>query len=204
MRVGNLVPLRWTQIDLHRRTVSLPADETKQRKRLVVPLSHAAIKALTDWGEDPILHYRVNRASDAFRMLTKCCKINNLRFHDLRPTAASRLRRNGVDIFTIMAIMGWSNMRMAARYQTIHRADKLKAIDQAAEVDAVPKAIALPAPSGGGVATIEAVAAQLGGASVAEIEELTAQGALQTVSFSGRRLVRAASLEAFLASLPPG
>ena len=43
-------------------------------------------------------------------------KIKNLRFHDLRHTAATRMADAGADAFTLMKILGHSDIRMTSRY----------------------------------------------------------------------------------------
>lgn len=42
--------------------------------------------------------------------------IDALCFHDLRHTAATRMGDAGADAFTLAAIFGWSDIRMAMRY----------------------------------------------------------------------------------------
>lgn len=42
--------------------------------------------------------------------------LDDLRFHDLRHTAATRLAESGADAFTIAAVLGHSSVAMTARY----------------------------------------------------------------------------------------
>ena len=42
--------------------------------------------------------------------------IKDFRFHDLRHTAATRMADCGADAFTLAAIFGWPDVRMALRY----------------------------------------------------------------------------------------
>jgi len=46
----------------------------------------------------------------------KRAEIVDLRFHDLRHTAATRMAELGVDAFTIAAILGHKSVQMTARY----------------------------------------------------------------------------------------
>src|SRR5205807_10490445 len=48
----------------------------------------------------------------------------DFRFHDLRHTAATRMADYGADAFTLAAIFGWSDVRMALRYT--HATDEAK------------------------------------------------------------------------------
>jgi len=50
--------------------------------------------------------------------------IRDFRFHDLRHTAATRMADCGADAFTLAAIFGWSDVRMALRYT--HATDEAK------------------------------------------------------------------------------
>ena len=50
--------------------------------------------------------------------------IKDFRFHDLRHTAAIRMADRGADAFTLAAIFGWSDVRMALRYT--HSTDEAK------------------------------------------------------------------------------
>jgi len=50
--------------------------------------------------------------------------IRDLRFHGLRHTAATRMADCGADAFTLAAIFGWSDVRMALRYT--HATDEAK------------------------------------------------------------------------------
>ena len=50
--------------------------------------------------------------------------IKDFRFHDLRHTAATRMADCGADAFTLAAIFGWSDVRMALRYR--HATDESK------------------------------------------------------------------------------
>ncbi|MEK6335676.1 MAG: tyrosine-type recombinase/integrase [Acidobacteriota bacterium] len=50
--------------------------------------------------------------------------IKDFRFHDLRHTAATRMADCGADAFTLAAIFGWSDVRMALRYT--HATDEAK------------------------------------------------------------------------------
>ena len=62
--------------------------------------------------------------------------IKDFRFHDLRHTAATRMAEGGADAFTLSAIFGWSDIRMALRYT--HATDDAKR--RAVENLARPKA----------------------------------------------------------------
>jgi integrase len=56
-------------------------------------------------------------------------KIKNLRFHDLRHTAATRMGDAGADAFTLAAIFGWSDIRIAMRYTHAMEDAKRRAVE---------------------------------------------------------------------------
>jgi integrase len=60
----------------------------------------------------------------AFQKARKDARLVNFRFHDLRHTFGSRLAERGVDSFTIMELMGHSDLRMTERY--VHASDPRK------------------------------------------------------------------------------
>ncbi len=51
------------------------------------------------------------------------------RFHDLRHTAATRMGDAGADAFTLAAIFGWSDIRMAMRYTHAMEDAKRRAVE---------------------------------------------------------------------------
>lgn len=60
-------------------------------------------------------------------------KMKNVRFHDLRHTAGSRLGMNGVDLKSIMEIMGHKTYKMSMRYQhpaPVHKLNATKTLDE--------------------------------------------------------------------------
>jgi site-specific recombinase XerD len=50
--------------------------------------------------------------------------VREVRLHDARHTAATLLLLQGVDIRTVMAIMGWTELATAQRY--VHAVDELR------------------------------------------------------------------------------
>jgi hypothetical protein len=69
----------------------------------------------------------------SFTKALKDAKINDLRFHDLRHTAATRMGDAGADAFTLAAIFGWSDIRMAMRYTHAMEDSKRRAVEAIAQ-----------------------------------------------------------------------
>lgn len=127
MRYGELVSLRWADIDFERNTITLR--ETKNGDRRVVPLIPAAVtilKQLPNSASSPAdlvfkserLNSRKGTVSirNAFEKALKVAEINDFRFHDLRHTAASYLAMSGATQGELMAILGHRSPHMTRRY----------------------------------------------------------------------------------------
>lgn len=74
---------------------------------------------------DPLRH-PVDPAKDwrAWKQVLRAAGVRDVRLHDARHTAATLLLVQGVDIRTVMAIMGWTEMATAQRYS--HAVDGLR------------------------------------------------------------------------------
>lgn len=64
------------------------------------------------------------RDHQQWRTLLKASEVRRVRVHDMRHTAATLLLLQGVDVRTLMAIMGWTEMATAQRYT--HVIDELR------------------------------------------------------------------------------
>jgi len=69
----------------------------------------------------------------SFARAIKDAKSTDLRFHDLRHTAATRMGDAGADAFTLAAIFGWSDIRMAMRYTHAMEDAKRRAVEAIAQ-----------------------------------------------------------------------
>ena len=134
MRREEIASLRWEQVDFKQRVVYL--SETKNGESRCVPLSPKAIEILQSMLPENVtsIYGNVfNRNSDSIsKAFSRACKranIEDLRFHDLRHEATSRLFENtDLDVMEIRSITGHKSMQMLARYSHLrtHRlADRL-------------------------------------------------------------------------------
>lgn len=160
MRSGEIKHLRWNQVFLDGDTyliVGVSKTTTGRRRR--VPLNARAAAVLTGWARQfPDLlpdHYvfpaeRYSREPDgklaavyrldatrpmgSWRVAWKaCCRRAGIqmRFHDLRHTAVTRMLRAGTPLTTVAAIVGWSPSTMylmAKRYAHILQPEMRKAV----------------------------------------------------------------------------
>ena len=127
MRLGELIDLRWENINLARRTAHLP--ETKNNTARTVPLSSIAVaefRSLPRHLDGQIFAYSANAASIAFSDLVKKQEIENLRFHDLRHEATSRLFEKGLNPMEVASVTGHKTLQMLKRYTHLRAEDLAK------------------------------------------------------------------------------
>ena len=118
MRRGEILGIVWEHVDLQARTVHIP--DTKNGTKRDVPLSLAAARILSSLGpmrNGLVFACNVNRFKSAWRLIIQKTRIVDLRFHDLRHEAISRLFELGtLDMMEISAISGHKSLSMLKRY----------------------------------------------------------------------------------------
>ena len=123
MRRGEILGLRWPDIDLGRARLTL--DDTKNSERRGVPLAGPALAVLTALAKVRVIdNDRVFHGTGSFehawqRAVSKA-KILDFRFHDLRHTAASYLAMKGASPSEIAAVLGHKTLAMVKRYAHLH------------------------------------------------------------------------------------
>lgn len=129
MRQGELARMEWRHVDLARRSVFIPV--TKNTDARTVPLSPAALEILAGLPHrvGPVWEMTESAMRQAMDDARDRAGITNLKFHDLRHEAISRLFENtDLDVMEIRAISGHRTMQMLARYthlRTARLADRL-------------------------------------------------------------------------------
>jgi integrase len=71
--------------------------------------------------------FLANAIKTCFRRACRMAGIDNFRFHDLRHTFNTNMRKAGVDHPVIMKLTGHKTPRMFQRYNTVDLADPKKA-----------------------------------------------------------------------------
>lgn len=118
MRRGEILSLRWGEVDLEARVVK--AVRTKSRKVRLIPLNDVLLEEFEKLrraggeGESVFPHKSVR---SAFEGACRRAGIKNLRFHDLRHTCATRLVERGVDLITVKELLGHHNGALHAFFQ---------------------------------------------------------------------------------------
>jgi integrase len=125
MRQGELVRLRWEHIDLNRRIAHLP--NTKNGESRTVPLSTTAVKVLRalprSLNGQVFPGLTTEAIKRAYIRATRRAGIEDLRFHDLRHEATTRLFEKGLNIMEVASITGHKDLRMLRRYTHLKAED---------------------------------------------------------------------------------
>jgi integrase len=116
MRQGELLRLRWSDIDFARRVAHL--DDTKSGDPRDVPLSSRAVEALRSLPrriDGRVFGVTQDALVSGFARACRLAGIENLRFHDLRHEAASRLAGR-LQAHELAKMFGWRTLQMSLRY----------------------------------------------------------------------------------------
>ena len=147
MRQGEIFGLRW--VNVHVEESYLLATDTKTHQDRAVPMNRTMKEILIRRMEDQREYVFTNSAGGKLTVLTnafwRAVKESGLirwdggkkvrfRFHDLRHSMGSRLGMNGVDLKSIMEIMGHKTAKTAMRYQHPSPSHKLKAFNKLDEI----------------------------------------------------------------------
>jgi integrase len=159
-RRGEVLGIRYADLDLSTGIWSKPGSTTKQRTDHVVPLSAPARQLLADIAEryarehpkKPLGEYvfpgngghgHVVEIKRPWRHICKAAGIGNLRIHDLRHSFASQLASGGASLPLIGALLGHSNPTTTARYSHLFDDPQRAATEK---VGAIIDAAGKPAP----------------------------------------------------------
>ncbi len=119
MRRGELLGLRWIDVDVPNKLLYL--HETKNGRLRVLRLNGLAIQVLLSLpqlqpSDQVLVGVDGPRLTVATRRLFAAVGIQNASFHSLRHTHASWLAMEGVDMHTIVQMLGHRTPRMTTRY----------------------------------------------------------------------------------------
>jgi integrase len=116
MRRGELLSIRWKDIDLSTRTIRVL--KTKNGYPRTVPLTPGAIHTLSVIAktEDRVFPVTPNAVRLAWERLRRRIGLEDLRLHDLRHEAVSRFFEAGLNVPEVALISGHRDPRMLFRY----------------------------------------------------------------------------------------
>ena len=143
-RRGEVLGMRWAELDLAAGLWSKPASSTKQNMPHEVPLSAPARQLLVEI-RDSLGRRRelpefvfpgagqgghIVEIKRVWRSLCKTAGLANLRLHDLRHSFASQLVSGGASLPLIGALLGHSNVQTTARYAHLFRDPQRAAVER--------------------------------------------------------------------------
>ena len=129
MRVGEILSLKWENVNLEKREITIKAESSKSGKARIIPITSSLLYELErlQGGFD-----KSNPHSDQFVFLYKSrpvksiqvafssarlrAGIKDLTFHDLRHTFASRLASKGANPVSVKNILGHANLKTTEIY----------------------------------------------------------------------------------------
>lgn len=143
MRRGEILNLRWQDVDLQRRIIfiqSNPTFKTKQGKRRVVPMNDILQIMLKRKSErstgEYIFHLRGRKINDdhASKKLKKYVRAiglnGKLHFHSLRHTFASWLVQDGVSLYEVQKLLGHSSIAVTQVYSHLQPESLLSTVNR--------------------------------------------------------------------------
>ena len=140
MRRGEILNLRWHQIDLSKGLIRLEGIDTKTRKGRLVPLNVTLTALLKDAMQSGIrcatghVFHRngqpIKSIRGAFYRACREAGLTDFHFHNLRHTAVTNMCRAGVDPLTVMKITGHKTMAVFQRYNSFDEDDLRQAVAQ--------------------------------------------------------------------------
>lgn len=117
MRRGELLGMKWEQINFVKQTVFLPI--TKNGESRTVPLSNKALitleilpRSIDGW----VLPVNYAALENNFKRARERANIKDLRIHDLRHTAITRLAEKLPNVLELSAVTGHKQLNMLKRY----------------------------------------------------------------------------------------
>lgn len=142
MRRSSLLRLRWSDIDVLNRTIHLRdvknSRKPNSQKNIKVGMTSRAAEIFermraemkTIRLDDPIFDVRGDSVTNAFCRACSRAGIEDFRLHDIRHETASRLVEAGWQQAQLMAQMGWSDPKSAARYYNADAQRLAEAMDR--------------------------------------------------------------------------
>lgn len=119
MRRGEILSLRWSDVDLKNRLITIQAMNTKTLRSRSIRITSRLLEELLQFSRrEPTS--RVFGITDTVKRSWATAKriagTSDLRFHDLRHTCATRLVQGGLPIAEVSRILGHTNITTTFRY----------------------------------------------------------------------------------------
>ncbi|MFZ6846489.1 phage integrase [Undibacterium sp. RuTC16W] len=140
IRQGELIQLRWIDVDLDKQSLSIRGETAKSGKIRHVPLNDEALHVLRKWQSqlkgtnDLVFPGRdgkpIAEVKTAWRNLLVDAGIIEFRWHDMRHHFASMLVMNQVDLNSVRELLGHADLKMTLRYAHLAPEHKMAAVQK--------------------------------------------------------------------------
>jgi len=135
-RKGELMNLRWSDIDLDRQTAYVKTTKNGQPK--VMPLTNDVVTELNTFSDketefifnSELKPDRPMCFTKQWKKALKLAEIDDFRFHDLRHTCASYLAQNGASLLEIAEVLNHKQIQVTKRYAHLCIDHKAKLINR--------------------------------------------------------------------------
>jgi integrase len=126
MRMGEILELTWRGVDFQRRAVTV--FRSKNGERRTIPINQTVQAILRDKAKvrslqtDRVFASKVQTPLEgghlrrAFRLALHKARLEDVHFHDLRHTFATRLVQAGIDLYKVQRLLGHKSPTMTQRY----------------------------------------------------------------------------------------
>jgi integrase len=139
MRRNEILSLKWADIDFAWGLILIA--DSKSGKPRKIPMNSAVLETLRGLPREaeyifynPETKTHIKNISAGFATARKKAKLEGLRLHDLRHTAASKMIEAGVDIVTVSKILGHSSIQMTMRYAHPTPENMRRAVEHLTEI----------------------------------------------------------------------
>ena len=136
MRKGEILSLKWDQVDLKHGFILLEVTKNGERKEIPInEMLRQTLEALPRHIKSPYVFWQGEEGNPyqdvkrSFNSALKRAGIKDFKFHDLRHTFASHLVMAGVDLTTVKELLGHKSITMTLRYAHLAPSHKVKAVD---------------------------------------------------------------------------
>lgn len=137
-RRGELLALRWEDVDLENGLLSIPGTKSKSGQSRVVNLNSEALSVLMRWKRQSCTSVvfpnekgqPLSYLKTAWTKVLRDASIERFRRHDLRHTFASNSAMAGVDLNTIRELLGHRDISMTLRYAHLSAEHKAEAVQK--------------------------------------------------------------------------
>ncbi len=132
LRRGEILKLRWRDIDLENECILIVGTHTKTEKERMVPLSARAKDELLrlkndSHGDQP---FPLSETKTSFKSVCRLAGLPDLRFHDLRRTFVTRQLANGISTTFVAKIAGHAQIQTTMKHYTGIGISEIRQINQ--------------------------------------------------------------------------